>query len=203
MSSRGTLSLIFGNMYSGKTTKINSELIEFSQKGFNVIKIIHSCDDRPELESNGYFGSTHNPLFKGLPCKITCVKAATLNSVDVSSFEIIGVDEAQFFPDLYEVVKDWVDNKRKHVRVAGLDGDSNRQKFGQILDLIPLADDCIKLRAKCKFCIDHLKSIGVDPDHYTSGYEAPFTKRIVESTEQVLVGGASMYVPVCGYHYYS
>ena len=198
---RGTLCIRIGSMYSSKTSWLNSELTDLSQKGFSVMKIIHSCDDRPDVESNGYFGSTHNPLFKGLPCKITCVKAANLKDVDVSDYEVIGVDESQFFTDLYEVVKNWVENKRKHVKVCGLDGDAFKNKFGQTLDLIPLSDECIKLRAKCKFCTDHLRSIGVNPDLFVAGYEAPFTKRIVSSEDQVLVGGSSMYVAVCGYHH--
>lgn len=198
---RGTLCIRIGNMFSGKTSWINSELSELSQKGFSVVKIIHSCDDRPDVESNGYFGSTHNPLFKGLPCRVKCIRASNLKDIDVSNYEIIGVDESQFFPDLFETVKDWVDTKRKHVKVCGLDGDSNRQKFGQTLDLIPLSDECVKLTAMCKYCTDHLRSIGISSDIFKNGYRGPFTKRIVQSDDQVLIGGSSMYVPVCGYHY--
>ena len=39
-----------------------------------------------------------------------------------------------------------------NVVVVGLDGDSNRQKFGEILDLIPYCDSCTKISAICKIC---------------------------------------------------
>jgi len=31
--------------------------------------------------------------------------------------------------------------------------------------------------------------------------KAPFTKRLVQSNEQKLIGGKNEYVPVCRYHY--
>ena len=103
---RGTLCLRFGPMNSGKTTWLNTELSELSLKGCSVVKVIHECDNRPDVESNGYFGSTHNPLFKGLSPKITCIRAANLKDVDFSKYQVIGIDEAQFFPDLYEVIEE-------------------------------------------------------------------------------------------------
>jgi thymidine kinase len=197
---RGTLCIRLGPMVSGKTSWLNAELTEKSIRGMAVIKIIHSCDDRDDVASNGYFGSTHNPEFKGFPARIKCVRASNLKDVDIKDYDIIGIDEAQFFPDLYEIVKDWVENKRKHIKVSGLDGDSFKHKFGQTLDLIPLSDECVKLKAKCKLCLDHIKSIGLGAfDNLIS--DAPFTKRLVQSTDQVLIGGTSMYIPVCGYHH--
>lgn len=66
--------------------------------------------------------------------------------------QVLAIDEAQFFPDLSEFCLNAVDHEGKHVIVAGLSGDSNRQKFGQLLDLMPLADDVMKLTSKCAFC---------------------------------------------------
>ena len=41
--------------------------------------------------------------------------------------EVIGLDEAQFLPDLLEFCRLATDVHRKHVIVAGLDGDFRRQ----------------------------------------------------------------------------
>ena len=41
--------------------------------------------------------------------------------------EVIGLDEAQFLPDLLEFCRFATDVHRKHVIVAGLDGDFRRQ----------------------------------------------------------------------------
>ena len=61
--------------------------------------------------------------------------------------EVVGVDEAQFFEDLDEVVRDWADNHGKHVVVCGLSGDHQRRPFGKIHRLLATADTCVAERA--------------------------------------------------------
>jgi thymidine kinase len=81
-----------------------------------------------------------------------------------------------------------IDIDNKHVIVAGLSGDFRREPFGQILELIPLAEQITKLSAFCKLCND--------------GTPGDFTKRIEkESTEQTLVGNDNYYLAVCRKHY--
>ena len=46
--------------------------------------------------------------------------------------QVIIIDEAQFFPDLYEFCCTAADEDAKTVIVAGLSGDFRRQKFGQV-----------------------------------------------------------------------
>lgn len=45
---------------------------------------------------------------------------------------MFAIDEAQFLPDLLEFCTTAADVDRKHVVVAGLDGDFKRQRFGQV-----------------------------------------------------------------------
>ena len=73
-----------------------------------------------------------------------------------------------------------VNNKK--VYVCGLDGDFERKKFGQILDLIPLCDTVTKLTSLCSLCKNGTKGI--------------FSKRITSETEQTVVGSDN-YIPVC------
>jgi thymidine kinase len=100
---------------------------------------------------------------------------------------IILVDEAQFFPDLLEFVRLATDVFEKEVYLFGLDGDTERKPFGQLLECIPLADSVTKLKALCKIC--------------GNGNEALFTFCQKEKKEQVCVGGAEMYIPLCRKHY--
>jgi thymidine kinase len=72
-------------------------------------------------------------------------------------------------------------NKEKTVVVSALDGTFERKPFGNIINLIPLAEKVSKLCAVCVYCTN----------------EAAFTKRIVESKQVELIGGAEMYKPVC------
>ncbi len=73
----------------------------------------------------------------------------------------------------------------KDLIVAGLDGDFERKRFGQVLDLMPLSDTVTKLVGKCHFC----------------SCDSLFSLRIAADTRQAVVGGADMYVPTCRHHY--
>lgn len=66
---------------------------------------------------------------------------------------MIAIDEAQFFSDLLDFCSTAADEDAKHVIVAGLDGDFQRRRFGQILDIVPFADSVTKLTAKCTYCM--------------------------------------------------
>ncbi|CAL5328663.1 unnamed protein product [Camellia sinensis] len=66
--------------------------------------------------------------------------------------DVIGIDEAQFFDDLYDFCCKAADCDGKIVIVVGLDGDYLRRTFGSVLDIIPLADSITKLTARCELC---------------------------------------------------
>lgn len=98
---------------------------------------------------------------------------------------VIAIDEAQFFDDLEEFCTRAADVDGKEIIVAGLDGDFMRRKFGQVLDLVPHADDVTKLTARCAKCA------------------APglFSLRISAEKDTTLIGGKDKYLPVCRRHY--
>jgi thymidine kinase len=196
---RGTLYIRIGPMFSGKTTWLNGELTQLADKRFSVLKIIHTDDQRCDVESMDKSGSTHNSSFRELSNKIVCIRSNELKNIDVSQYHVIGVDESQFFSDLLEVVQIWVEDHGKHVRVAGLDGDSFKRKFGQTLDLIPICDQVIKLNASCNVCLNELERSQFRGNILS--IEGAFTKRMDDSNEQKLVGGTTKYIPVCRYHH--
>ena len=109
-----------------------------------------------------------------------------MDQIDTSHFEsadTIFIDEAQFFADLYEFVKSAVETHNKNVVVIGLDGDSDRENFGQIYKLIPLCDDIIKLKALCSVCKDGTPGI--------------FSKKLINSSSKIDVGSNGKYIAVC------
>lgn len=77
-------------------------------------------------------------------------------------FDVVAVDEGQFFPDIVEFCEELADFGVV-VLVAALDGTFQRKPFGSILDLLPLAEKVTKLSAICVEC----------------SAEAAFTKRVV------------------------
>jgi thymidine kinase len=85
------------------------------------------------------------------------------------------INEAQFFPDLIDFVKEFVN---KNIYVYGLDGDFKQEKIGYILDIIPLCDTVTKLKAICQ-----------------CGQPAIFSKRLSEEMDQYQPN--AQYVPVC------
>ena len=87
-----------------------------------------------------------------------------------------------------------VDSQNKHVIVGGLDGDAKREKFGEVLDLVPIADSYVKLKACCKICNE-------DPNKRNI-VVAPFTKKIQGDPQlQKDIGSEDKFIPVCRYHY--
>mmetsp|Transcript_22998 Transcript_22998/g.17442 ORF Transcript_22998/g.17442 Transcript_22998/m.17442 type:complete len:157 (+) Transcript_22998:255-725(+) len=96
------------------------------------------------------------------------------------TYDIIGVDEGQFFPDIVKFSEEAA-NSGKIVIISALDGTFQRTGFPSILELIPLAEKVKKLQAICKKCSQN----------------ASFTFRTVQSTEVKLIGGESMYIPLC------
>ena len=62
-----------------------------------------------------------------------------------------------------------------------------REKFGELVDMVPIADTITKLSAKCgiRGCLQ----------------KALFTSSRFPSEEIEVVGGAERYIPVCRYHY--
>lgn len=174
-----TLTVITGPMFSGKSTKLIREASRLKSIGKKVLGVVHKIDDR---YAEGRI-VTHN----GDQWYENVVVAERLTNVVVDGYDAIIVEELQFFEDAFDSIVRWVEEVGVSVICAGLDGDFKRQPFGDTLRLIPYADKVIKLNALCKSCGD--------------GTTAHFSRRVVESSDKVLVGGASSYEAVCRKHF--
>ena len=178
----GRIDIIMGCMFSGKSTEIIRLINRYKALDKKIIIINHKNDDRYKKNSI----STHSNI------NVNCISLDNLKviktdaSYNYINTDVIVIEEAQFFNDLYDFAIKAADNDNKIVIVAGLDGDSNREEFGDIIKLIPKCDSVIKLHALCSVCKD--------------GTLAPFTKRLVENKEQVLIG-VNEFIPVCRKHY--
>jgi thymidine kinase len=194
----GYLKIYVGPMFSKKSTKISAELTTFADLGKKCLFVNHIIDERKESLStvDDGFISLHSSSSFQLSPLIDKIKVECLSDIDVKSYDVIAIDECQFFSDLVETVCDWVDEQGKTVLCGGLDGDANRDIFGQTLFLIPHADKVIKLRAKCLRCLQENQA----PLPIVN--KAPFTIRTVkQSGGNILVGGSEYYAPVCRFHY--
>ena len=179
------LEIVVGPMYSGKTSYLVEQYKKYKYIGKNVICLNYVDDIRYGSEEL----STHDLI------KIPCIFVNQLSDIwsnpshpnysDIRNCDIILINEGQFFADLKSVVLDMIercDGSQKSVYISGLDGDYCRRTFGQILDLIPFCDRVTKKNALCANCRD--------------GTPAPFTHRIIKSTEQIVIG-TDIYMPLC------
>lgn len=114
-----------------------------------------------------------------------CSPSTNEDRFDLDAYDVIAVDESQFYPDLAEFCKHAVEEQNKTVIAAGLSGDYKRNQFGDIVRLVPYADQVSFLKARCSFCEE----------------PAAFTLRLVANGQQELVGGKDKYQPVCRQHY--
>jgi len=175
-----SIDIIFGPMFSGKTSEIIRRIIIYHEMALKVLYINSLSDDRSD---NAF--STHNSTIGRIPFE--SIKVEKLADCDVTGYDVIAIDESQLFSDLKEVVIHWCETLKKIVIVAGLNGDFQRKPFGQINSLIPYSDNIIKLTPFCMSCKREKNTIK----------QAIFTKRTVNNSETVLIGGKDLYIPVC------
>ena len=188
---KGELHLIIGGMFSGKTT----ELIRTCDKYKYINKKILYINSETDSRSKSCFGNlkSHNLGYISShdDKSVQCIKISDISEILSTNiyedFDVLGIDEAQFFPDLMPILT-LVNKYNKIVIVSGLNGDYQQNIFGKIFDLIPHCDTLCKLNALCVHC--------------NNGTPAIFSKRICENKDQELVGGNSKYVAVCRYHMY-
>lgn len=189
----GHLEISLGPMFSGKTSWLNARLTALADidktESLHILRIGHEIDKVGSRMTNGQDGcNSHSSSFFGISPRITCMTTGNLSEISLKNWNVIGIDEAHFHKDLLTFVKGCLDGN-KIVFVAGLSGDFNGLKFGEIADLIPLADKIMPFTAECSDCIQEGRLV-----------EAPFTVRIVKFQGQVHVGGADDFKPVCRMH---
>jgi len=194
----GSCKIIFGPMFSGKSTKLRQEITTLADVGLKTLYINHSIDNR-KTEAYDQIITTHHSGFKGLSDKIDVIKINALSRIDVSMYDAIAIDEGQFFDDIDEVVREWVLKDAKIVIIASLDGDFMMRPFGKVhlLACICGAGNVEKLSACCDKCLK--SSLGTGqllrvPASFTAKFDINLRK---SGYTQVDVGGKESYLPVC------
>jgi thymidine kinase len=169
----GSLEIILGPMFSGKTTRLIQLYQKYTQLNVNVIAVNYASDTR----YHDNMLSTHDKQM--IPC-IQCMNLADiLHNDSIVNSSVVLINEGQFFPDIYNITLELVEKHNKTVIICGLDGDFKRVKFGDLLDLLPFCDTVTKLHAKC-LC----------------GKKAIFSHRITNEMAQIVIG-SSNYTPLC------
>ena len=179
-----SLEIIIGPMFSGKTTELIRRLNTFASIGKKCLYVNCGLDNR---ENKNF--STHNPDLNSIS-KMDSIKVLFINKYfasQVEDYDVIGIDESQLFGVNLSTntIKYLVDELDKKIIISGLNSDYKRNKFGKILDLIPVCDSIVKLYPYCKTCSESGKIT-----------KALFSKKITDN-ESVIDVGYNNYIPVC------
>ena len=197
----GYLHIFIGGMFSGKTTNLIRKITKSAdlskQTGSkNPILINNTLDNR----DNKNIISRHNSSYKGISKYIDVVSTKKLSDLNLTGYDVIGIDEGQLYTDLYETIVGWV-NLGKIIFIAGLVGDSNQEHFGEIYKLLPKVNKIEFLTAFCHFCVtEYTKDGKILTPESLANMSASFTKKISGGNSQIDVGGSDKYLPSCRRH---
>ena len=117
----GKIELILGPMFSGKSTRLIEIIRKYTYKAKKTIMIKYFADQRYSDKSEVV---THDLIkYDSIDCK---------NLRDsfhiIKNYDVIGIDEGQFFPDLVEVCEELALMK-KTVIISALNGDFRMEPF--------------------------------------------------------------------------
>lgn len=174
------LEVICGGMFAGKSELLIHRLNRASYAKKRIVAFKPAIDNR--------YSEHEIASHSGLKYKCVCIAnpSEIYDFLGNNTVDVIGIDEAQFLSkDIEEVVRDLNSWNTFDIYIAGLDLDSKGVPFGSMPYLLALADKVTKVAAVCTWC----------------GGDATRSQRVVESTEQVLVGAADSYEARCSKHW--
>lgn len=165
----GKIELITGCMSSGKSGELIRRLSRYAIAKKRVLLIRPKKDTRSFLTRSGLI----------LNKDIDTITLDALPDYDViSEYDVIGIDEAQFFDNI-SITNDYAD-LGKLVILSSVSFHPGLSFFKPMIDLYPNIEDITILKAVCSDC----------------GEEASFTVRVNSDTNEVSVG-TDQYKAVC------
>ncbi|QIA07295.1 thymidine kinase [Draconibacterium halophilum] len=169
----GTIEVVAGSMFSGKTEELIRRL-KRAKIAKQKVEIYKPMVDIRYSETEVV--SHDENAIHSTPVENSANILLLAGEVDV-----IGIDEAQFFDKGLINVVTQLANMGIRVIVAGLDMDFKGAPFGPIPGLMAVADYITKVHAICVRC----------------GSIAQFSHRLSEKEQVVLLGEKDIYEPLC------
>lgn len=184
MKQLGWVEVICGSMFSGKSEELIRRVrrAQFAKQKIAVFKpkIDNRYSDQSVVSHNG-------SSFHAIPISHSM---EILHHVE-ADHDIIAIDEVQFFDEgILRVVQRLADSGHRVV-VAGLDMDFRGEPFGQMPELMAIAETVTKLQAVCSVC----------------GSPSSRTQRLIDGRPAsyhdpvILVGASEAYEPRCRHHH--
>ncbi len=169
----GWIEVIAGSMFSGKTEELIRRLkrAKIAKQKTQIFK--------PKIDTR--YSKTSVVSHDANSIDSTPVAQAYEILDLVNGYQVIGIDEAQFFGDELIEVANKVANLGIRVVIAGLDMDFAGKPFGPIPKLFAVAEYVTKVHAICMRC----------------GALAQYSHRLSEQDELVVLGEKDAYEPLC------
>lgn len=170
---KGWIEVICGSMFSGKTEELIRRLrrVQIAGKKVEIFK--------PDIDVR--YHETNVVSHDASSIASTPISHSQTILLLAEGVDVVGIDEAQFFDAELPNVCEALARKGVRVIVAGLDMDSNGNPFGQIPNLLAIADYITKVHAICVQCGDIA--------HFS------YRKSIAQGT--ILLGEKETYEPRC------
>ena len=170
---KGSIEVICGSMFSGKT----EELIRRIERAKIAKQNVMIC--KPSIENRYDKDKVVSHDMKAIDC--IAVGDATDIIELCKNKDVVGIDEAQFFNNNLVDVCNHLANKGVRIIIAGLDMDYEGNPFEPIPQLMSIAEDVTKVRAICIQC----------------GDLANYSYRLVDEDNQILLGEKKEYEARC------
>jgi len=137
----GWIEIICGSMFSGKTEELIRRLnrAKYAKQKIKVFKPI--IDSR--FKKDFVFSHDKNQIESKSVSKSSDIK------IKAKGYDVIGIDEAQFFDNGIVKICNDLANEGIRVIVAGLDMDYKGNPFGPMPNLMAIAEYVTKLHAIC------------------------------------------------------
>lgn len=169
----GWIEVICGSMFSGKTEELIRRLNR-ARIARQTVEIFKPAID-VRYHAQDVVSHDENAIHS------TPVQAASQILLYANDFDVVGIDEAQFFDSELVNVCNKLADMGTRVIVAGLDMDYTGRPFGPIPMLMATAEYVDKVHAVCIQC----------------GGLAQYSHRIVEAEGLVVLGEKQQYEPLC------
>ena len=170
---RGSVEVICGSMFSGKTEELIRRLkrAKFAKQKVEIFK--PSIDTRYDEEKV----VSHDANF----IMSTPVESSSNILLLAGDVDVVAIDEAQFFDSELVNVCNTLANNGTRVIIAGLDTDFLGNPFGPMPALMAIAEQVTKVHAICMRC----------------GNLANHSHRTTSEKSLVLLGETQNYEPLC------
>ena len=168
----GKVVVIIGPVGSGKTTSMLVELEKYKAIGKRTVCI----KDSETITTEDGLGRTHDfTKYKCISVFPDCLKSFIENTKTIDDYDVIGIDEGQFFSGISGICEFLCNKKGKIVIISALLTDCELQEFKETTKLLLIADEILYKRGICKICklsescfskkIKNTKN-AKDPDNY-------------------------------------